>query len=184
MTATPTSSEDRRHAAIAGARLALLLAVGAPIAIAAGLLGMALWGVETGVFHLGFTAALGMLLVDVLLVGLRKIPFACTYYPGRSRAPTLWPLFVVAFVTYSYGLAGIENAAMTSRLLIGVVLASIAAVIAGLTYLRRLSLQGPPGLIYEEEEPGRMFEGFMLSEGLAAESPATGASLRGSSRPP
>jgi hypothetical protein len=163
---------DHRHEAIAGVRLALLLAVVAPIAIAAGLLGMALWGVRTGAIHLGFTAALGTLLVDLLLVGLRKIPFACTYYPGRSRAATLWPFFVVAFVTYSYGLAGTESAAMTSRLLLGVVLTSVAAVIAGLGYLRRLNLQRPPGLIYEEDEPGRTFEGFKLSEGLAAESPA------------
>src|SRR6185369_490504 len=104
----------------------------APIAIVAGLLGMALWGVRTGAIHLVFTAALGVLLVDVLLIGLRKIPFACTYYPGRSRAPTLWPLFVVAFVVYAYVLAGAERAAMTGRLMLGVVPASIIAAIAGL----------------------------------------------------
>jgi hypothetical protein len=160
--------DDRRDAAMAGARLALLLAVVAPIAIAAGLLGTAMWGPETGVIHLGFTAALGMLLMDVLLIGLRKIPFTCTYYPGRSRAPTLWPFFVVAFVLYAYVMAGIETAAMTSRLLLGPVLAGIAAVIAGLAHLRRLNLQRPPGLVYEEEEPGRIFDGFKLSEGLAA----------------
>jgi hypothetical protein len=165
--------DNRMHAAVAGGRLALLLAVVAPIAIAAGLLGTALWGPRAGAIHLGFTAALGMLLVDVLLVGLRKIPFACTYYPGRSRAPTLWPLFVVAFVVYAYVLAGTESAAMTSRLLLGVVLVSIAVAIAGLAHLRRLNLQRPPGLIYEEEEPGRMFEGFKLSEGQAAANPAT-----------
>jgi hypothetical protein len=162
--------DDRIYAAVAGARLALLLAVVAPMAIATGLLGMVLRGPWTGAIHLGFTAALGMLLMDVLLVGLRKIPFACTYYPGRSRAPTLWPLFVVAFVVYAYGLAGAEGAAMTSRLWLAVFLASIALVIAGLAHLRRLSLQRPPGLTYEEEEPGRIFEGFKFSERLAAES--------------
>ena len=97
--------DDRIPAVIAGVRLALLLAVVAPIAIAAGLLGIALWGPRTGAIHLGVTAALGMLLLDVLLVGLRKIPFACTYYPGRSRAPTLWPFYVVTLVIYAYGLA-------------------------------------------------------------------------------
>jgi hypothetical protein len=179
-----SAPDDRMPAVIAGVRLALLLAVVAPVAIAAGLLGMALWGFGTGAIHLGFVAASGMLLLDVLLVGLRKIPFACTYYPGRSRAPTLWPLFVVAFVTYAYGLAGTERAALTSRSVLGVVLASIVAVSAGLAHFRRRNLQPPPGLVYEEEEPGRMFEGFKLSEGLAAESPASGASRRGPSRPP
>ena len=170
--------EDRMLATVAGARLALLLAVVAPIAIASGLLGMALWGPGAGAIHLGFTAALGMLLVDVLLVGLRKIPFACTYYPGRSRAATLWPFFVAAFVVYAYELADTERAAMTSRLVLGVFPVSIAVAIAGLAHLRRLNLQRPPGLIYQEEEPDRMFEGFKLSEGLAAESPAAATSGR------
>ena len=76
-------------------------------------------------------------------------------------------------------LAGTESAAMTSRLVLGVFLVSLAVVIAGLAHLRRRGLQRPPGLVYEEEEPGRMFEGFKLSEGLAAESPATGPSGRG-----
>jgi hypothetical protein len=173
--------DDRIHAAIAGARLALMLAVVAPIAVAAGLLGIALWGPGAGAIHLGFTMALGILLVDLLLVGLKKIPFACTYYPGRSRAPTLWPFFVVAFLIYAYVLTGTESVAMTSRLLLAVVLALIAAAIALLAYLRRLKLRWPPGLVYEEEEPGRIFEAFKLSEGLAAESPARGSSRRGPS---
>ena len=165
--------EDRMHAAVGGARLALLLAVVAPIAMAAGLVGIALWGPGVGALHLFFTAALGVLLADVLLVGLRKIPFACTYFPGRSRAPTLWPLFVGAFVVYSYALADAERAAMTSRLALGVVPISIVIAIAALAHLRRLNLQPPPGLVYEEEEPGRIFEGFKLSEGLAAETPVS-----------
>ena len=49
---------------------------------------------------------------------------------------------------------------------------------AGLVYIRQLNLRRRPGLIYEEEEPDRMFEGFKLSEGLAAESAVTGASGR------
>jgi hypothetical protein len=114
-----------------------------------------------------------MLLVDVLLVGLRKIPFACTYYPGRSRAPTLWPLFVLAFVVYAYALARIERAAMASGLVLGIFLISMVVAFAGFAHFRRLNLQPPPGLKYEEEEPDRMFEGFKLSEGQAAESLVT-----------
>ena len=52
--------------------------------------------------------------------------------------------------------------------MLGVLVGSIAVVSAGLAYIRQLNRQRPPGLIYEEEEPDRMFEGFKLSEGLAA----------------
>ncbi len=176
--------EDRKPEAMAGAWLALLLSVVAPVAIASGLTGTVLWGAKSGAIHLGVTAALGLLLADVLMLGLRKIPFACTYYPGRSRAPTLWPLFGVAFATYVYALADVERAAISSWPTLGVVLVSIAAATAALAHFRRLSLRRPPGFIYEEEEPGRMFEGFRLSEGLAAQSPAPAASGRGPLRPP
>jgi hypothetical protein len=171
--------DDHRCSAIAGARLALLLAVVAPVAIAAGLLGTALWGPATGVVHLVVTAALGILLADVLMTGLRKIPFACTYYPGRSRAATLWPLFVVGFLAYAYVLANIERAAMTNWRLLAAVLTVVAGAVAGLARFRHLNLGKPPGLVYEEEEPGLMFKGFKLSEGLAAQSPASGPAPRG-----
>ena len=165
--------DDRAPAVIAGVRLALLLAVVAPIAIAAGFLVIALWGPRTGTIHLSVTAALGMLLLEALLIGLRKIPFACTYYPGRSRAATLWPFYIVTLVIYAYGLGAIERAAITSGVVLGVLIGSISAVGAGLVYIRQLNRRRLPGLIYEEEEPDRMFEGFNLSEGLAAEWPAS-----------
>jgi hypothetical protein len=172
---------DRMPAAIAGVRLALLLAIVTPIATAAGIVGVVLWGPRTGAIHLGVTAALGMLLLDVLLAGLRKIPFACTYYPGRSRAATLWPFYLVVLVLYAYGLAAIERAALTSRPMLGVVVGSIVAVNAGLAAIRQINRRRPPGLIFEEEEPDRIFEGFKLSEGLAAERSAPNAAGSGPS---
>jgi hypothetical protein len=173
--------EDRAPDVTAGVRLALLLAVVAAIAAAAGLLGSALWGLRTGAIHLGVTAALGLLLLDGLLVGFRKIPFACTYYPGRSRAATLWPFYLVALVIYAYGLGAVERAAMTNGTALLVVVGVIAAVYGGLAYLRRLGRQRPLPVVYQEEEPDRAFEGFKLSEGLAAQrsvSPVSGSTRR------
>lgn len=163
---------DRMVAAISGVRVALLLAVVVPIAFAAGIAGATLWGARTGVLHAMFTGALGMLLVDVLLIRLRKIPFGCTYYPGRSRARTLWPFYGIAFSMYAYSLATLEAAILSRPLFLGGVFVVIAALVAGLALLRRRDLQPPPGLTYEEEDPDSVFGGFSLSEGLAAESPA------------
>lgn len=176
--------DHRMVAAIGGVRMALLLAVVMPIAFAAGIAGATLWGARTGVLHAMFTGALGMLLVDVLLIRLRKIPFTCTYYPGRSRARTLWPFYGIAFSTYAYSLAALEAAILSRPLFLGGVFVVIAALIAGLALLRRRDLQPPPGLTYEEEDPDGVFGGFSLSEGLAAESPApvrSAGSLRATS---
>jgi hypothetical protein len=160
------------HAAIAGARMALLLAVVGPAALLAGAIGISLWGARAGGIHLGLTAAFGTVLADTLLLGFRKIPFACTYVPGRSRE--LWPLYLATFGAYAFGLAAVERAAMGSPVVFGAVCVSTASAIAVLAHLRRLDLRHPPGLTYEGEEPSRAFDGFKLSEGWAAEHPAPG----------
>ena len=162
--------EDRLPGAIAGVRTALLAAV-IPIAGAAGIVGTWLWGLRTGAIHALFTAAAGVLLADLLLVGLRKIPFSCTYYPGRSRARTFWPLYGIAFGTYAYTLAEIELEVIHRPILLGIFLAIVAAACVVLSELRRRDLRPPPGLKYQEEDPDAIFEGFKLSEGLAAETP-------------
>ncbi len=164
--------DDRMPAAIGGVRLALLLGLVAPIATITGGIGVALWGARTGAVLGVFNAVLGLLLVDLLMVGLRKIPFACTYYPGRSRARTLWPLYVGAFSVYAYSLAKLEAAVLDRPVLLAMVVAAVSVVVAGLTLVRHRFLQPPPGLIYEEEDPDAAFGGFNLSEGLAAEAPA------------
>jgi hypothetical protein len=117
-----------------------------------------------------FTGTAGVLLADVLLVRLRKIPFTCTYRPGRSRARTLWPLYIAAFSVYSFGLANLEVIALHNTLVLGAVLLVAGLMDGGLAVLRHFDLQPPPGLSYAEEDPDALFGGFRLSEGLAAES--------------
>jgi hypothetical protein len=156
--------------AIRGVRVAVLLMVVAPIALAAGLVALALWGPRVAAVHAVFTGAAGLLLTDVLLVRLRKIPFTCTYRPGRSRARTLWPLYIAAFSVYSFGLANLEVIALHNAIVLGAVLLVAGLIDVGLAALRYFDLQPPPGLTYAEEDPDALFSGFRLSEGLAAES--------------
>lgn len=163
------ASDEEMVAAISGVRTALLLAVVIPVALAAGVSGMLLWGGRIGTIHGVFTAALGVLLMDVLLTGLRKVPFACTYYPGRARARTMWPFYLVAFTTYAYSLARLELATFGRPALLAGSLGVIASLVAGLAFVRHRVLRQPPGLTYEEEDPDSIFNGFRLSEGVAAE---------------
>ena len=164
------ASDDHVAEAIRGVRVALLLMVVAPLAVGAGLVALALWGPRIAVAHAVFTGAAGVLLADVLLVRLRKIPFTCTYRPGRSRARTLWPLYIAAFSVYSFGLANLEVIALHNALVLGAVLLAAGLMDGGLAVLRHFDLQPPPGLSYAEEDPDALFSGFRLSEGLAAES--------------
>ena len=169
--------DDCQAAAIGGVRTAFLLFAVAPIAGVGGTVGALLWGGRAGLLHGLFTGAAGMLLVDVLLVGLRKIPFTCTYYPGRARARTMWPFYLMAFGLYGYGLAALEAEILAGSVTVGIVAtgAATALLATGFAWWRRRDLQCPPGLTYAEQDPDAMFGGFKLSEGVAAERPPLSA---------
>ena len=164
-------ADDHMVPAIDGVRVALLVAVVVPIATISGLVATGLWGPGTALQHALFTGAAGVLLVDVLMVGLRKIPFTCTYYPGRWRTRTFFPLYAMAFSTYAYSLAGLEVAILERPRPLAFTFLAITVIIGGLTYVQRRNLQAPPGFTYVEEDPDLVFQGFHLSEGLAAGRP-------------
>ena len=80
-----------------------------PSALLAMVRAAALWGVWPAVVHAGICTLMGLLLVEVLMMGLAKLPFTCTYFPGKSRIGMLWPLYLTGFVTYSYTVAAWEE---------------------------------------------------------------------------
>jgi hypothetical protein len=163
---------DRMSPAVGGVRIALLSAVVVPIAIMAGIVGVSMWGMRTGVLHGFMTGLLGLLLCDVLLAGVRKIPFASTPYPGGSRARARWPFYIVAFSSYSHGFASLELVALNRPVWIGPAALIISATILALSLRRHRSLQAARAFTYDEVDPDEMFSGFRLSESLAAGSGA------------
>ena len=158
---------ERAHA-IDGMRDAMNRAVVLPTTGVALLEGGLLWGIVPGICHALFCWALGRLLIEILLVGFFKIPFTCSYLPGRARIRTMWPFYLMAFTTYCYTLARVELALFRSpvRLLAFCAILLIARELVA--YARRRALAGEAGLRFIEEDPDALFDGFRLSEGLAA----------------
>jgi hypothetical protein len=156
------------NAAIDGVFTAMARWAVAPFVVLAGVSSGVLWGVAVAGQHLIVTSLLGWLLAELLVVRLCKIPFTCTYLPGRSEVKTLWPVYFTAFTTFTYSMAGLELQMLRRpRVLVGFIVVSAAAAFAA-RLLRRRWLAAEPGLRFAEEEPGALFEGFHLSEGLAA----------------
>ena len=156
-----------RMAVVNGARGALLLAGVAPAATIGAVSAALLWGAWPALVHGSICIGMGWLLAELLLSPLRKIPFTCTYFPGRSRIG-LWPLYFLAFSNYCFTTAAIDRALLDSPRAFAAVLVTIVAAIGVLTLTRARALKAPPGLRFEEEDPDALFEGFRLSEGLAA----------------
>ena len=157
----------RLHA-IDGVRDAMIRFVVAPTTLIALLEGSLLWGVLSGVSHALYCWALGVLLVEILLASLVKIPFTCLYLPGRARLKTLWPFYIAAFTTYCYTMAGIELVLLQTPIRMLAVCATLLMAGRAALLLRHRALAEATGLRFVEEDPDALFDGFRLSEGLAA----------------
>jgi hypothetical protein len=162
--------EPAQHcAAVAGVGHAMTLSGVLPITLLTGGTAWLLWGPAVAVRHAAYCAALGVMLTHALLITFNRFPFVCPYVPGSSRMRMLWPLYLTFFSTYSYTMGRIEvrllrnDANMLTA--IGIVLGVAGAFVVG----RRLLLRHWIGFAFEVPDSNAMFEGFHLSEQLAAE---------------
>ena len=91
---------------------------------------MARWGVLPGVFHSAFQLSAGALLVEVLFWSFNKVPFTCSYFPGKVSLALLAGLYLYGFTTYSFRMADLETTLETrpawALLFFGVALCALA----------------------------------------------------------
>jgi hypothetical protein len=171
-----------RHAAVSGLRDAMLVLVVLPTTAFALVQGMVFWTLAAAISHAAFTFVVGRLLAEILMSRTGKLPFACTYFPGSSRIFSLWPLYLLAFFFYTVVFAAIDRALSSrpGKLAWFCVAATVVAEI--IVFYRRHVLNAMPGLRFDEEDPQAIFQGFQLSEGLAA-APRENATRSGGTAP-
>ena len=130
--------------------VAALMACAIPSVLLAWGSATVLWGVRVGVIHAAFCACLGFLLAQVLAIGLDKVPFTCTYAPGKARFVKLWPVYLTAFSFYTYTMPSLEaellrRGGIYKALGVLVVLGAVAA------YIRYRRAAEVPDLLFESE---------------------------------
>lgn len=159
----------QRSAAIGGVASAMTLGGVVPVTLLAGASAWLLWGPAVAVRHAAYCAALGLMLAHALLVTFNRFPFVCPYVPGSSRLRMLWPLYLTFFSTYSYTMGRVEVRLLRNDANLLAAIAIVLAVAAALVVIRRLLLHHWIGFAFEVPDSNAMFEGFHLSEQLAAE---------------
>jgi predicted permease len=120
----------------AGVRKAMLAFGVCPVLAALLPLHALLWGWPVAAAHLLYGAALSALLVEVLLLGFEKIPFTCSYLPGKANVKALWPVYLMLFGVYAYGSAKLEYGLLARP---GSLVIFCLAAVAGTAGLRRYS---------------------------------------------
>ncbi|HLW75417.1 MAG TPA: hypothetical protein VKS01_00510, partial [Bryobacteraceae bacterium] len=103
-----TENHERRRA-LDGARRAMQWFGIAPLFVALAPFYFAMWTPWVAAAHWLFSVTISMLLVEAMLIEFWKIPFTCSYPPGKANVTVLWVVYWAAFTTYAYSMAALEG---------------------------------------------------------------------------
>lgn len=141
----------RLSQALAGASAALIVCGVVPPVVLAFASASWLWGIPVGIRHAVFCGTLAVLLVQILMRGIDKIPFTCRYTPGAASIGRLWPFYLTGFSIFTYGMARREAELLHQPQRFLIVVSLLGACAAVLWWLRLRRTRELASLRFEEE---------------------------------
>lgn len=112
---------------------------------------VSLWGLATALFHVFFGLALSSILIECLLIDFRKIPFTCSYLPGKANITTNWIFYWMMFTTYAYSMAALEFWILRSAVRITFAYVMAVIVMAVVVGFRNSQHRHGLSFIFEDE---------------------------------
>jgi hypothetical protein len=144
----PTDSEARKVAR----RVLLAFSVPWLVPICFGVT-FYLFGWVNALLHTAVLIACIFLLVEVLLVHFRKIPFTCSYPVFQSHSGVILVVYLFGFFVFTDYLPQIEHWALPSPLRAACFLPLLAIAFAGLSAYRKQMLEMDKQLVFEAPAP-------------------------------
>jgi hypothetical protein len=138
-----------RSAYLNATRKALVLFAVAPVTAIAAPIYLAVWPWPRALGHVAFLAAFGLLVIELALTRFAKVPFTCSYLPGRANLKVMFGVYWGLLIIVSELVTDVEQAALRNRgsymILMGVTMG--AWVVAA----RRAGGARSPALSFEEQ---------------------------------
>ena len=135
---------------LAGARKAVVLVGIVPLFGVLLPVHSAIWGWRIAGLHIGYGFVVSCPLMDALLVGLEKLPFTCSYVPGKANLKASWPLYLAGYLAYVSVFSGIEYLILQQPIRMACFLALAALIKLGIESYRRRLLAGNFALLFDE----------------------------------
>jgi hypothetical protein len=92
-----------------------------------------------------------MLLLNLLLVWFRKIPFTCSYFPGKTSMAVMFFVYLAGFSVYSWTMADVEADLLNKPVQLLIAYLMMAAAWYGVERLERREIDTSDALIFEDE---------------------------------
>jgi len=149
---------------IASRRALLLLSV-APVWLVSTIVCVWLWPWRQTVAHSAVLGLLGIILADIALLGFRKIPFACSYLPGKSQVHIV-VIGVVILITLVAQSVVWEQEALQKPGMMTAMIALLAIVAFAIRWrVRVLARSDQEELKFEETDPSALVDLGLIRNG-------------------
>lgn len=150
---------------VAATRRTVLFLSVAPVWFASAAACFWLWPWRKAAAHIAVLGSLGMIVVDLALWGFRKIPFTCSYLPGKSQVHMMF-LAAVGLVWLVAEAVGVEqNAFQNPTGMAALVALLFVAAVALRVHLTRLAKSGEMDVQFEEEPRSALLELGLFRDG-------------------
>ena len=144
---------DATSTYLRAARRALLMLAVVPIWFVVAILMLSYWPSWQTVVHLIAFAFVGATLADLSILSLRKIPFACSYMPGKGKLHFLFWGGILVGLPLINGAGALEYRLLASNLGSMELLVVVSSCAILLRCYNDRSLQPQEQIIFQEEEP-------------------------------
>lgn len=134
---------------LAATRKALFLLGLAPVVLAAAPAYLVLWSPAEAWRHILFVTVAALILIEILMLRLQKIPFTCSFLPGKANLKVMFGVYWALFTAVSASVRALELWSLRDAARYGAVMAGAVAVL--LILMRRRAASRGFRLIYEEQ---------------------------------
>jgi hypothetical protein len=145
----------------AATRTSLILLTVVPITLASAVLAITFRPWPQVAAYLLILLLVGCMLAELCLIGFYKVPFTCSYLPGKSNIQFVFWGFLVLFVPLAMKFASLEQSAFSSLPKFLCMAGSLVAIIAALRAFNHY--QAKSAAIYFEELPAEVITTLRLS---------------------
>jgi len=141
----------RRGAYLAGVRKCMSLVVVAPLAVLVLPVYWLVFGPETAIVHAAYCGLLSLIMIEALLWRLEKLPFTCSYAPGKMPVVALLCGYWLAFMAYTDFMVLIESHFLRSPVATAICLAVLGGALWALTTYRKRPPAENTAFVFQEE---------------------------------
>jgi hypothetical protein len=144
------SDTNHQRAALNGTRTAMRWFAVAPLFLGLLPVYFVLWSPAIALANFLFSVTISLILIEALTMEFRKIPFTCSYPPGKANISIMWGAYWAGFLVYAFSMASLESWMVKRPLRLIPFYLIVAIIFGGFEWWRRRADSVGVALVFDD----------------------------------